>query len=425
MLMQGMAYVPGCVCGVLRRGSRPSSADDILLITQADIPKLNGRPAGVVVLDGAPFSHCMIGLLGLGVPTIAIPAPAVQALSDGMPVMLNGGEGVLSSAEAGVDVPAEPEPPSAGDPVFTADGVPVYLCASVRSLSAAHAAASCGAASIGLVRSEFLTPDDGSRPAEAFYLQAFADLCEAASPLKVTIRLLDAAVDKRPAWLPEIAGFGAILGLQGARLFGDAAIHKVVQAQLLAMARLAADYDLEVLIPYLVRREELHHWVGQFRPLLPPGVPLGAMIETPAAALDIGRWFDDADFITVGCNDLMQCLFAADRDSPAVSRYLDPYAPLLYRLLQQIADNAGGHLEKVRLCGVLPQLRGVLPILLGLGFRRFSVDAVHIPYLAQTIRTSTISTVQMQAHAVCHASDSTQVLAALNLPDSDYRPYIT
>lgn len=425
MLIQGMAYVPGCVRGVLRQGVRPHTPEDILLISQDDIPSLCGRPAGIIVLDAAPFSHSMIGLLGLGVPTIALSVQQAGVLRDGMAVVLDGVAGSLSSTAAAEPLPAKPQTPAAGEAVSMRDGTPVQLCASVRSPAAARTAVKAGASAIGLVRSEFFVPDDGHQPDEHYYRQAFGGLCTGVSPLKVTIRLLDAAVDKRPAWLPEIAGSAATLGLQGARLFGDTRVHEVVQSQLQAIAALAGGCDLEVLIPYLVRLEEFHHWAEQARALLPAHVSVGAMIETPAAALDMGQWLDAADFMAVGCNDLMQCLFAADRDNPAVSSYLDPYAPLLYRLLQQMAGSAGDQLGRVRLCGVLPQLRGVLPILLGLGFSRFSVDAVHIPYLAQTVRGLALAEARSLADQVCRASNTRQVLAAVGLAGVDYRPYRT
>ncbi len=425
MRIQGLAYVPGCVQGVLRRRARAIEEGDILLLSQEDIPRLSGRPAGIVLRDGAPFSHRTIGLLALGVPGILISEEDAQGLCDGMPVVLDGTAGILSDADGQAAPPSPPAPPQAAGPVLTADGVPVYLAASVRDRAAAGRALAAGASSIGLVRSEFLVPAEARTPDAAFYRESFAQLCEAAAPLEVTIRLLDAAVDKRPDWLPGVTGFGSALGMQGVRLYSDTRIDAVVQAQLRAIAAIAADHPLQVLMPYLVRREELVYWTERLRPCLPEGLALGAMIETPAAALDLGSWFGHADFITVGCNDLMQCLFAADRDNPAVAAYLDPYAPLLYRLLRQVAEGAVEHLDKVRLCGVLPQLRGVLPILLGLGFRTFSVDAVHIPYLAQTIGGTDLATARAQADAVCRSIDSRRVLDLLGLPADGYRPYRT
>ena len=98
---------------------------------------------------------------------------------------------------------------------------------------------------------------------------------------------------------------------------------------------------------------------------------------------------------------LMQCLFAADRDRAELRHYLDPYAPVLWRFMQQIAMAAEARLDRIQLCGVLAQLPGVLPILLGLGYRAFSVEAKLIPYLRHTITTTNIADAQQLAQRIC------------------------
>ena len=112
---------------------------------------------------------------------------------------------------------------------------------------------------------------------------------------------------------------------------------------------------VEVLIPYLGRLPELTYWARLVRDALPIGVPVGAMLQTPAAVLDIGSWLAMTDVIAIGCNDLMPCLFGADRDEPRVCDSLDPCAPVPYRLLGNPATDVAEHRASVRLCGVLPR----------------------------------------------------------------------
>ena len=131
--------------------------------------------------------------------------------------------------------------------------------------------------------------------------------------------------------------------------------------------------------------------------------------------LDIGNWGDLVDFFAVGTNDLMQCVFGADRDEPVLRRVLDPYAPVLYRLLDQVAQSAGEYQHRVRICGVLPRLSGILPILVGLGFRRFSVDPIWIPYLAQGLRGLKVADAEDLARRVCACRDSRAVCETLGL----------
>jgi phosphoenolpyruvate-protein kinase (PTS system EI component) len=140
------------------------------------------------------------------------------------------------------------------------------------------------------------------------------------------------------------------------------------------------------------------------------------MAETPAAVLAMQDWFEVADFVSIGCNDLMQCLFAADRDLPELSALLDPYAPVLFRFLRQAAQAADANLGKVQLCGMLPQMPGVLPVLLGLGYSNFSVEPMMIPYLAEIIHATTLPQAQALAHEICTAKDNREVRALLGLP---------
>jgi phosphoenolpyruvate-protein kinase (PTS system EI component) len=120
----------------------------------------------------------------------------------------------------------------------------------------------------------------------------------------------------------------------------------------------------------------------------------------------------------------MQCLFAADRDCPGLHHYLDPFAPLLFRFLRDIARQAGPRLRRLQLCGVLPQLPGILPVLLGLGYRTFSVEATSLPSMAQTVRRIDMVSASRLAAQVCAATESRQVLELLGLPARDHRSYV-
>ena len=297
--------------------------------------------------------------------------------------------------------------------MYTADGIAVQLCASVRNADGARRALEQGAAAIGLVRSEFLVPESGAPPDEDYFEQAFAVLCQAAQPLAVNIRLIDIAADKCPAWLGAAArGIGPI-GFQGARLYASEPVAGVFHAQLAAIARLQARYRLRVIVPYIVSLEELRALRAEIVARLPQALLIGAMAETPAAALEIADFGEVVDFVALGTNDLMQCLFAADRDEPALAHYLDPYAPVLYRFLRTVAQAAGAQLLRVQVCGVLSQLVGGLPLLLGLGFRVFSVDPVFIPWLAATVVRLDITRAAVLADAVCEARSSGEVRALL------------
>lgn len=414
--IKGMPYVPGVAHGVLQHKLDSVTPQSILVISHYDIPSITTLPAGFVVIDGAPLSHTMIGLLGHGIPTVIINEQALVNLKDGMALSIDGVSGIITNDPAAVFSPVSTTSPATlGEAINTADGQPVYLRASVKNIEAVKKAMAVGVESIGLVRSEFFMPGDGSVPDAQYYQNVFAELCETAKPLTVTIRLLDVAPDKMLKGILPDDVVGGALGLQGVRLYATEPVRSMLEAQLEAINKLTEHYDIRLLIPYLVNRQELDYWSKYINKALTKPVPVGAMVETPAGALDFQNWLDIADFVGIGCNDLMQCLFAADRDRPELRQYLDPYAPLLYRFLKPIAPTTTQQSTKVQICGVLSQLPGVLPVLLGLGYRAFSVDAALVPYLAQTVRSTRITEAEQLAEQVCHARESQQVIELLSL----------
>ena len=139
------------------------------------------------------------------------------------------------------------------------------------------------------------------------------------------------------------------------------------------------------------------------------------MLETVGAALLVDHFLAESALVAIGLNDLMQSLCGAHRDEPQLRDALDPYAPGVYRLLAQVARIAGADLGRVQLCGMLPQLPGVLPVLLGLGYRAFSVDVAHAPYLAQIAATRTCSEDRALAAAVTAAGSAREVKGLLGL----------
>lgn len=409
--IRGLGFVPGVARGKLTRNP---TAEGVLLADHETLRGLSEWPAGFVLVDAAPFSHASIGLLSRGIPTVMVSAGQALQLEEGMEVILDGAGGrVLPSDAPAADL--TPPPPPVPDDLRTLDGEPVELRASVRSAAAARLARERGAAAIGLVRTEFLLPDAGVVPDRAFYAEAFEALLEAAQPLPVTLRLLDLAPDKHPAWASALPHSGP-LGLHGARLYGDPLVRSVVEAQLQALGPLSRRFKIGLLLPNVDTVEQFEHWRALVNAALPaPGVSVGAMLETGGAALAVDQYLATAEPVGFGLNDLMQSLFAADRDLPAVRAELDPYAPALYRFLRLAAELAGPGVRRVQLCGMLPQLPGVLPVLLGLGYRTFSVDLAHAPYLARTVSMRSSVEDRDLASAVCAAASGQAVADLLGV----------
>lgn len=413
--IQGLPYVPGVAAGPVRVGG-DARAGEIVVIRAADLPVLPGAAAGIVVVEGAPLSHAMLRLFSIACPTVLVDADQAAALREGARVLLDGSSGLIRAAEPDEQPRALRAPESAGR-VETVDGTPVELRASVPNAPGAALARERRAAAVGLVRSEYLEPALGTVPDEAFYRGAFDTLCRAAAPLPVTVRLADFGVSKRPAWLPATAA--QPLGFQGVRWFDQEPVASVVRAQVQALAGLAGQWDLRVLLPFVTGPEECIRWrdwvKAQVPASLPAPLPIGAMAETPAAVFAIAELLAMTDFVAIGCNDLMQGLFEADRDLPAMRTVLNPYAPAVFRCLRMAADLAGDGLERVQVCGLLPQLPSVLPVLIGLGFRAYSVEPMLLPWLAATVSRTDAAASRALARRVCAAPDAAGVRRLLEL----------
>ena len=403
-------FVPGTARGILRHGCKAVSPDSIVMLTQQELGELDGRPAGILVVEAAPFSHPMIHLLMLGIPTVMISSDTADSLEQGQELFIDGYRGtIITSVEAIEETAPLPEAPPVGEAIALADGSHIHLRASIFSTNDASRAVEQGAAAIGLVRTEFLVPEHGRIPDTAFYESTLRELCDNARPLPVTLRLPDITPDKQVPWFKPPAGSSGPLGLQGVRLYDEEPVRSVLLALLHAVNTLADDFELSLLLPYVTSLAEFSDWRSRIEQQLNRSLPIGTMAESPAAVLALSHWFEVADFVAIGCNDLMQCLFAADRDLARVSGHLDPCSPELFRFLQQAAEAADENINKLQLCGLLPQLQGVLPVLLGMGFRVFSVAPVMIPYLAKIASEIDLPRAQQLAQQVCTAKHSAQV----------------
>jgi phosphoenolpyruvate-protein kinase (PTS system EI component) len=403
-----MGFVPGVARGELTR--KPASTG-ILLADHKILRGMSALPGGCVLVDAAPFSHASIALLSRGIPTVMVGAKEASQLHEGLQVVLDGASGQVLPIGAH-DGDLTPSPPPVPCDLRTLDGEPVYIRASVRSAETARLARERGVAAIGLVRTEFLLPEAGAVPDQAFYAEVFEGVLEAAHPLPVTFRLVDLAPDKHPTWASALPESGP-LGLHGSRLYRHPAIRSVVEAQLQALGPLSWRNKVGLLVPNVDTVEQFQYWRASINSALPgPGVTVGAMLETAGAAMEVDAFLATADLVGFGLNDLMQSLFGADRDLPAVRAQLDPYAPALYRFLRGTAELAGPGVKQLQLCGILPQLPGVLPVLLGLGYRTFSVDVAHAPYLARTVAMRSSAQDCALAEAVC-AATSGQAVADL------------
>ncbi|HEX8979621.1 MAG TPA: phosphoenolpyruvate--protein phosphotransferase [Parasulfuritortus sp.] len=284
-------------------------------------------------------------------------------------------------------------------PSATLDGEPVELLANIDLPQDVAEALDENAAGIGLFRSEFLFMNRSDLPSEDEQFEAYRDVATAMKGRPVVIRTLDVGADKSLAWLPE-ASVNPALGLRAIRLC--LAEPRIFIAQVRAILRASQYGQVRILIPMLASLNELDQaleLIAQAKAELEregipfsPGIPVGGMIEIPAAAL-AAEWFArKLDFLSIGTNDLIQYTLAIDRTDDAVAHLYDPLHPGVLQLVAHTLK-VGHRLKRpVSVCGEMAGDPKLARLLLGLGLRSFSMHPAHLMAVKQQVMHSHVST---------------------------------
>lgn len=283
----------------------------------------------------------------------------------------------------------------------TQDGVAISLCGNIEFPGEAETAAQRGAEGIGLYRTEFLYLESQREPTEEDHYQAYLEVLRAFPNQPVIIRTLDLGSDKMPGPLraeypaevnPALSVRSIRLSLQHLELF---------KTQLRAILRAAVHGDLRVMFPLVttllefrqVRMilgdviEDLEEQGIEFR----REVPVGMMVEVPAAAILAEEFAREVDFFSIGTNDLIQYTLAVDRGDPAVAPLYRAGDPSILRLLRMVVNAARKHQIPVSVCGQMSSDPMFVPLLVGMGLRQLSVTPHAIPELKEVIRNLTIA----------------------------------
>jgi multiphosphoryl transfer protein len=363
------------------------------------------KVAGICMAAGGPTSHAAILAAAIGLPALVALGDAVLGIEDGTRLVVDAEQGgldvapdqeTLASAERTVAARAkrrETERAAAHADCRTLDGVRIEVRANLGSLAEAQVAAAYGANGCGLLRTEFLFLDRDSPPDEEEQTRQYQSIAHALSAGKLTIRTLDVGGDKPIAYLPLPAEDNPALGLRGVRT--SLLRPDLTRVQLRAILRVEPADQCRVLLPMItdaaeiraMRRmlDEARRELGAAAP-----VPIGAMIETPAAALIAERIAREVDFISIGTNDLTQYALAMDRGHPDLAPRIDALHPAVLKLIAMTADAAAAHSRPVAVCGGLASDPAAVPLLIGLGVRELSVVPSLVPQLKALIRTLTV-----------------------------------
>ena len=265
----------------------------------------------------------------------------------------------------------------------TADGQRIEIAANISTAAEAAGAFESGAEGIGLFRTEMLFLDRQTPPDEQEQFESYRAVIQAAKGRPVVIRTLDVGGDKPLAYLNLPAEANPFLGRRAVRIYPE--FETLFRTQVRALVRASAAGKLSVMIPMIATVNEAR-WVKGIvadeqkkcatkEIAFDPAMPVGAMIEVPAAALAVAALSRELDFFSIGSNDLLQYFMAADRMDARLAPLSNPLQPAFLRLLKGIADAARAQQREISLCGEMGGQVRFLPLLAGLGLNKISAAA--------------------------------------------------
>jgi phosphocarrier protein FPr/phosphocarrier protein len=375
-------------------------ADDLLPseLTALDRQRL----AAICLSGGGATSHVAILAAAMEIPMLIGLGAAIRDLPDGTPVIVDADRGILHrapSASAIEQARAAVETrlmhraqtqAEAQNECRALDGTRIEVFANLGNVLDAAAAVANGAEGCGLLRTEFLFIDRETAPDETEQLGAYQDIATQLGPRPLILRLMDVGGDKPLRYLPLPAEQNPALGLRGVRtalLRPD-----LLRTQLRAALRVQPAGKVRLLIPMitdlaeiLAVRSLIDELKGEIR--IDDRIELGAMIETPAAALMAPGLLREIDFLSVGSNDLTQYTLAMDRGHPKLAARTDALHPAVLRLIAAAASAGTAAGKTVAVCGGAAADRAAVPLFLGLGVGELSVVPAAVPAIKRRIRS--------------------------------------
>ncbi len=362
------------------------------------------RVLGLIIGAGSRTAHSAILARSMGVPAVVGVGTGLSRIPDGATVLMDGATGriVVNPEESEIRSYHDLEqrltewrsrfwerPPG---PVRTADGQAIHLRANLDQPHDVRAAQRVGAEGIGLFRTEFLVIGQRVIPSETEQLEAYREVIDGVPGQPVTLRTFDIGGDKFPLFLDMPPEENPYLGWRAIRVCLD--LPDLFRNQLRAALRADGDSgQMRILLPFVTSLDEVLRTrdildevatgIGRER----HGVPLGVMVETPALVETLDLLAPHIEFISLGTNDLAQYSLAVDRGNARLAHLSDPLHPALVRLYARIRRTAADTGLETGVCGDLASNPVGLALLLGLGYRDFSLAPTSIPEIRELLGT--------------------------------------
>lgn len=413
-------------------------AGDILVshdVAPAELAQLQAQGVlAVITAAGSALGHNAILARSLHLPLVTGAGEALAQINDGDVLLVDGGSGLILREPDADDLrrhharvrESKREQRTLNrlrrEPTRTRDGVDIKLWANAESAQDVAEAHALGVAGVGLYRTEFLFLDRSAPPLqtpqppdEEEQFRAYRDLVLGMTGRMVTIRTLDLGADKADSTgLALRHEPNPALGLRGVRL--SLHRHALFRTQLRAIVRASGYGPVRILVPMVSGRAEMQavrSLLDEVRAELraahvqmAESIPLGAMIEVPSAALGLRDFIDLADFVSIGTNDLVQYLLAADRNNDALGELYSPLHPAVIRLLRDVIRTAQARARPVSVCGELAADPACVPLLLALGLEELSLHPGTLLEVRQAVRRCSLSELRERRPALLRARDT-------------------
>ena len=412
--------------------------DPVILVAHEILPSqamsLGDLPiAGIVTEVGGSTSHAAILARSRGIPAVSGVEGIMNDAASGDLMVVDGREGhviVRPDREATMAYRKVQREffnfkdsliSNRDEPACSLDGTRVELLANINNLADAHAAQTVGATGVGLFRTEYLFLTHHDVPGEEEQYEYYRQIVENSPGQTATIRTLDLGGDKTVPYLGRRSEPNPFMGWRSIRIFFENP--KLLITQIRAILRAGRHGKVSMLFPMITTLEELRK-VNKLvkdtrdnlrREAVPfaDDVKTGVMVEVPAAAFCIDALLRETDFISIGSNDLIQYLVAADRDNPKVAHLCEPLSPSIFRVLQMVLEACQRTGTPVTLCGEMAgQPRSAL-VLFGMGLRRFSMSPAFVPTVKNLLAGVTTAQAERFAHHVLQLSTSEEIRSYL------------
>lgn len=432
-------------------------AEPVIIVTRELTPGLTiqferDRVVGFVSEEGTRTAHAAILARSLGIPCVMGLQGALDSIPAGAQLVLDGTRGtvlieptagqvaVAQKVEAHRQTMLEDLEQEARLPAVTLDGQRIVLRGNLDLPEELDALARHGAEGVGLLRTEFMVVGRASLPSEDEALEYFRRVTRRFPRLPVIVRSYDVGGDKFPAAFRIATEPNPFLGWRALRVCLDRP--EIFLTQLRALLRARLDGDVRLMLPLVIEVGEVTRTralIDEARAslardgiLAATSLPVGVMVETPAAVTLADQLAAHCDFLSVGTNDLTQYTLAMDRGNARLAERFSGFHPAVLRMLRQLRDLTAGTTTAVAVCGEMASDPLGIFLLLGLGYREFSIAPTTVPlvrWLVRRLRTSEAESAAVAALAATSAAAAAATLGErlaahvdLRLLDVDWLP---